>query len=279
VSARFVRQILLPEVGEAGQSRIVASTAAVAGEGLAHEIAGRYALGAGFAQLSPGAIDVDALAPAALVCSPGARQVLAGARAALAEMRRALDVPGELANPNPDTRAPWTRGAVRVTRAALAAVEADAVRGYAAGEEACGYLRGPAGDARCDEHVRLLNTADKLHALDPVAYFRTARTFFSFNEKRFSDAVDASAREGRPVKVLYHSHLDAGAYFSPTDAAVLSMGEPPAVEGGAVTLGPGPAWPLAFLVTSVVGGEIAAHGLFVWDAAAGAFVAGDLVVE
>jgi [CysO sulfur-carrier protein]-S-L-cysteine hydrolase len=178
-----------------------------------------------------------------------------------------------------ESSAPCLRGVVRVTRAALTAVEADALRGYAAGEEACGYLRGPAGDARCDEPVRLVNTASKLHALDPVVYFRTAREFFSFNEKRFADAVESSAREGRPVKVLYHSHLDAGAYFSATDAAVLSMGEPPAVEGGPATLGPGPAWPLAFLVTSVMAGAVAGHGLFLWDAAAGAFVAGTLVVD
>ncbi len=175
---------------------------------------------------------------------------------------------------------PWTKGGLRIDRAVLAAVEADALRGYAADEEACGYLRGPAGDARCDEHVRMVNTANKLHAIDPETYFRTARMFFSFNEKKFADAVDASAREGHPVKVLYHSHLDAGAYFSPTDAAVLSMGEPPAVEGGPVTLGPGPAWPLAFLVTSVRGGAIAGHGVFVWDAGARAFVeAGFTVVE
>jgi [CysO sulfur-carrier protein]-S-L-cysteine hydrolase len=85
--------------------------------------------------------------------------------------------------------------------------------------------------------------------------------------------VIASAREGRPVKVLYHSHLDAGAYFSPTDAAVMSMGEPPAVEGGPITMGPGPAYPLAFLVTSVRRGAIEEHRLFVWDGEARAFVA------
>ncbi len=166
---------------------------------------------------------------------------------------------------------PWLRG-VRVTRAALDAVEADARRGYAADEEACGSLRGPAGDARCDEHVRLVNTANKLHAIDPARYFRTGRTFFSFNEKKFADAIDASAREGRPVKVLYHSHLDAGAYFSPTDAAVMSMGEPPAVEGGPIVLGPGPAWPLAFLVISVRQGVVDDRRLLVWDAASRAFV-------
>ena len=44
-----------------------------------------------------------------------------------------------------DAETPWIRGRVTLTRAALAAVESDALRGYAADEEACGYLRGPAG--------------------------------------------------------------------------------------------------------------------------------------
>ncbi|MDI1447044.1 Mov34/MPN/PAD-1 family protein [Polyangium sp. 6x1] len=168
---------------------------------------------------------------------------------------------------------PWTRGNLTITRAALDIVEKDALRGYAADEEACGYLRGPAeSPLLCDEALPMQNVANKLHAIDPERYFRTARTYFSFNEKKFDDAVRAAAREGRPVKILYHSHLDAGAYFSPTDAAVMSMGEPPAHEGGDITMGPGPAWPIAFLVTSVRGGVVEEHRLFVWDAEARSFV-------
>jgi hypothetical protein len=110
------------------------------------------------------------------------------------------------------------------------------------------------------------NQAAKLHALDPETYFRTARTFFAFHSKRFDDAVRRGEAAGRPVKVLYHSHLDAGAYFSPTDEAVMSMGTPPSEEGGAGVLGPGPAWPLAFLVTSVRASGVDAHALFVWSA-------------
>lgn len=164
----------------------------------------------------------------------------------------------------------WTRGDLTFSRAAIEAIEADAIARYARGEEACGYVRGPSEEALvCDEVVPLENLANKLHALDPETYFRDARMFFAFNEKKFDDAVRASRAAGRPVKVLYHSHLDAGAYFSPTDRAVLSAGAPPATEGEAGVLGPGPAWPLAFLVTSVRGGEGAArvdgHALFVWD--------------
>jgi molybdopterin/thiamine biosynthesis adenylyltransferase len=92
---RFVRQVPLPEIGEAGQRRIGLATAAVAGAGLAHEVAARYAEAAGFGAVAPGPVDVDALAPAAVVTDARAREVLAGARAALAELRRAALVTPE----------------------------------------------------------------------------------------------------------------------------------------------------------------------------------------
>ena len=176
---------------------------------------------------------------------------------------------------------PWLVGSLSITKAALGAVEADAIARYGSDEEACGYICGPAGDVLCDETVPLQNLANKLHKLDPETYFRTGRTFFAFNEKKFDDAVTHAKTNGRPAKVLYHSHLDAGAYFSPTDSAVLSFGEPPSTEGGEAKLGPGPQWPLAFLVTSVRKGDCPApliddHKLFVWAGAA--FVESTFVV-
>lgn len=168
---------------------------------------------------------------------------------------------------------PWISGDLRIARAVLTAVEADALRGYAADEEACGYLTGPAADGLlCDTHVRMDNVANKLHAMDPETYFRTGRMYFAFNGAKFEKAVREGAAAARPVKILYHSHLDAGAYFSPTDAAVMSLGEPPTEEGGPWKTGPGPAWPLAFLVTSVTREGIADHRLFVWEAEKKAFV-------
>jgi len=96
-AARHLRQMLLPEIGMAGQARLGAATARVGvspsergAAGLAHEIATRYALGAGFARVEPGRIDVASLAPRAIVEQEAAREVLAGARAALAAIRDAL---------------------------------------------------------------------------------------------------------------------------------------------------------------------------------------------
>jgi hypothetical protein len=90
MSARFVRQMLLPEIGIEGQSRIGQATAAVGGDSPAHQIASLYAEGAGFGALAAGPIDVDALAPRAIVATPAAREVLAGSRAALAAIRAAV---------------------------------------------------------------------------------------------------------------------------------------------------------------------------------------------
>ena len=93
--ARFVRQVMLSEIGVAGQAAIEASDAAVGGPGLAHEVASLYAQAAGFASVSEGPIDVAMLAPQTIVTQEAPREVLAGARAALAAMRAALVVASE----------------------------------------------------------------------------------------------------------------------------------------------------------------------------------------
>jgi [CysO sulfur-carrier protein]-S-L-cysteine hydrolase len=174
---------------------------------------------------------------------------------------------------------PWIRGGLLISEAALRAVEEDAVRAYGRDEEACGYLRGAATDPlRCDEAVAMENLANKLHRLDPDRYFRTGRTYFEFNTFKFEREVAASKSLGRPVKVLYHSHLDAGAYFSPTDKAAMSMGSMPESEGGPAKMGPGPAYPLAFLVVSVKGGAVAESRLFIWDEASSDFLPASFTV-
>jgi len=87
--SRFVRQMLLAEIGESGQARLGSAVAHIAGQGLAHEIATAYATRAGIGTIVPGAIDEATSAPSFLESS-AARAVVAGSRAALASMRAAL---------------------------------------------------------------------------------------------------------------------------------------------------------------------------------------------
>lgn len=84
---RFVRQMLVVEIGHAGQRSICAGEAAVLGSTAAHRVAERYARAAGFERLVAGEVGDD-LAPS-FVVEPAARAVLAGSRAALAAIVKA----------------------------------------------------------------------------------------------------------------------------------------------------------------------------------------------
>jgi hypothetical protein len=81
---RYLRQIVLVEIGEAGQRALEASTAPVLGTSAAHEVARLYAERAGFGRLDEGPADLDAASTGDVsLATPAARDVLAGSRAAL----------------------------------------------------------------------------------------------------------------------------------------------------------------------------------------------------
>ncbi len=82
--------------------------------------------------------------------------------------------------------------------------------------------------------------------------------YFKINELRAARAFEAGAKAGRPIKVIYHSHCDAGAYFSAEDAATFSS------EGQLM-------WPCAFIVVSVVDGEVRDRRLWVHREGSDAF--------
>jgi [CysO sulfur-carrier protein]-S-L-cysteine hydrolase len=156
----------------------------------------------------------------------------------------------------------WTKGDLSIAASALDEVARAARDAYGRGEEACGYLEGPAEEPLLvDRAVELENLANKYHAVDPQGHPRTGREYFKVNALSFERALSAASAAGRPIKVFFHSHLDCGAYFSAEDAASMTMGE-----------GVGPAHALAYLVTAVDGGVVTAHKLFVWEATTRSFV-------
>lgn len=176
-------------------------------------------------------------------------------------------------------RHPWARDGVRIPRALLDEIEAHAREAYAGGiaieggvegEEACGVIEGPAGDLVADRVERLPNLANRYHSLDPEGYPRTGRTYFLIDPLKFAKRIRANEEAGRPIKVLYHSHLDCGAYFSETDAQTALAG------------GDEPSYDLAFLVVSVRGdgkgggAHVDDRKLFVWKG--GAFVEAPLEI-
>lgn len=148
-----------------------------------------------------------------------------------------------------DAQRPWIGGGLAIDASVIADVEAHARAEYPS--EACGFLSGPAATpGLIDAGQRETNEADKYHALDPERFPRTSKMYFKINELRAARAFDAGEKSGRPIKVIYHSHCDAGAYFSKEDAATFASDH---------TL----MWPCAFLVVSVVAGEVVARKLWV----------------
>jgi proteasome lid subunit RPN8/RPN11 len=104
--------------------------------------------------------------------------------------------------------------------------------------------------------------------MDPEGYPRTGRTYFLIDPMKFARAVTAGVASKRPVKVIYHSHLDVGAYFSETDAAAATMG------------GDSPTYDVFYLVTSVRAGVVDDHKMFRWSPETKGFVeTGMTIVE
>jgi proteasome lid subunit RPN8/RPN11 len=133
-----------------------------------------------------------------------------------------------------DATRPWIAGDLVITREVLSEIEAHARVAYPS--ECCGFLSGPADQPQLlDAFQREENEADKYHKLDPETFPRTSREYFKINELRAAKAFDAGEKAGRPIKVIYHSHPDVGAYFSAEDAGTFASNN---------TL----MWPCAFIV-------------------------------
>src|SRR5262249_44187262 len=115
--------------------------------------------------------------------------------------------------------------------------------------ECCGVVM-LRGDARRLFACR--NIQDAKHAEDPVAFPRTGRSAYYMDPKDIL-AFSRLESEGFRVGIIYHSHPDAGPYFSETDREQ-------ALTGGE------PNYPSAtYVVMSVVGGTPKAAAAYTWN--------------
>jgi [CysO sulfur-carrier protein]-S-L-cysteine hydrolase len=144
---------------------------------------------------------------------------------------------------------PWISGDLVMDGVLLEQLHAHALECYPS--ECCGFVSGPASEPSVlTRAAREVNEADKFHKLDPVTFPRTSREYFKINELRAAKAFEQGQKSGEPIKVIYHSHCDAGAYFSKEDAATFASDN---------TL----MWPCAFIVVSVMQGKVAETNLWV----------------
>ena len=120
--------------------------------------------------------------------------------------------------------------------------------------ETCGILIGPQGKRELVTGIYpCRNVQDEYHAQDPVSFPRDSRTAYFIDPRDLLKIQKQARRTGDEIRLIYHSHVDAGAYLSEEDERVaLAEGEP---------VYPG----VSYLVISVSGGKGGEIALFDWD--------------
>ncbi|MFQ5457403.1 MAG: Mov34/MPN/PAD-1 family protein [Myxococcota bacterium] len=97
------------------------------------------------------------------------------------------------------------------------------------------------------------NIQDELHEKDPETYPRSSRDGYSIHPEDMASVMREARERGEDFRVIYHSHVDTGAYFSEEDKRVATWeGEPTYPE-------------VAYVVISVVEGEAKEANIFRWN--------------
>jgi [CysO sulfur-carrier protein]-S-L-cysteine hydrolase len=152
---------------------------------------------------------------------------------------------------------------VTVTRGNFTAIQAQAEREYP--YECCGFvIGGPAG-----EEVRpIANIQNEKHAANSAAHPRDGRTAYLMDPRQQLAVLNEIDRRGLQLRIVYHSHPDHDAYFSPTDRRQACAFDPDE-----------PDYPdTAYVVLSIREGRLNRAAAFVWDGAARDFVETELVL-
>jgi len=91
-------------------------------------------------------------------------------------------------------------------------------------EECCGVVL---SRDSADRAMPLKNIQNKLHALDPLTYPRTAVIAYAMDPLELDGVIRQAEAAGERLKAFYHSHPNHDAYFSDEDKAfACPFGEP-----------------------------------------------------
>ena len=91
-------------------------------------------------------------------------------------------------------------------------------------DECCGVIFARGGS---DRVVPLANMQNKLHALDPLTYPRTAVIAYAMDPLELDKVIRQAEANGERLKAFYHSHPNHDAYFSDEDKIfACPFGEP-----------------------------------------------------
>ena len=118
--------------------------------------------------------------------------------------------------------------------------------------ECCGFV---IGDATSEEVRPITNIQNRKHAEEPAGFPRDARTAFLMEPREHLEVMNEVDRRKLALRVVYHSHPDHDAYFSPTDRAQACSFDPSE-----------PDYPdTIYIVMSIRGGKFVRAAAFAWD--------------
>lgn len=124
--------------------------------------------------------------------------------------------------------------------------------------ECCGWLSGPRAANVATDIRPCVNDQDSGH--HPTVADRTAERAYVFSAADLLE-LNRTLDEEHPPLIIYHSHPNGQAYFSPTDRQV-----------AASPWGDGPAYPVQQLVVGIDERKVVEAALFAWSDEEGGFI-------
>lgn len=99
-------------------------------------------------------------------------------------------------------------------------------------DEACGFLSGADSDPDSLTGFHPMdNILGRLHEQDPQGYPRTAREGYVLDPGDQMRLEKRLSAQGEAIRVIFHTHVDVGAYFSEEDRKQGMWGEMPRYPG------------------------------------------------
>lgn len=140
---------------------------------------------------------------------------------------------------------------IKINKNILEQIYENAVSGYP--EEICGLCAGPEGEETVNSIYPCENIQNSLHKENPAKYSRTAVDAYNIDPERWMEVMCETQANDMAIRLIYHSHIDCGAYFSEEDQRMAApFGEPSYPE-------------IVYLVVSVVDKKFSGTAMFAWN--------------
>jgi adenylyltransferase/sulfurtransferase len=110
------------------------------------------------------------------------------------------------------------------------------------------------------------NVYDDMHACDAAQFPRTSKTAYFIDPKDLFNVQKMARERGMEMKMIYHSHVDVGAYFSEEDKrqALMFVGAGSPSPGEATS--PLPVYPgVYYFVVDITKDQVRGAKLFGWN--------------